>query len=107
MRARKYRMYGVDAGMWYFAPASKSDSLRCTDGAIPWYFVRSAHHDSLYFAFGVLPEKTSQRHLSIMRPNGRKATLSSAIFIWTLMRTLSPFGTASRRPRPFRYSGVT
>lgn len=30
-------MYGVFPGMWYFAPGSKSSSVRTTGGDIPWY----------------------------------------------------------------------
>src|SRR5262245_11918478 len=98
-------MYGVDAGTWNFAPGSKSASERGTGAAMPWYFVRSAHHASLYFDFGVLPLITSQRHLSMTRPNGKKATFSIAIFICWLMTAFSLTLTWSTSPSVFRYSG--
>ena len=53
-----------------------------------------------------MPAKMSQRHLSISRPKGRKATFSSASFICTLMRPLVSLGTAVSSPRSRRYRGV-
>ena len=81
--------------------------LRCARPAArrPGTCLRSAHQASLYFSFGVLPEKTSQRHLSMSRPNGRKATLSSAIFICRLMRALSLFGTVVEQAEALQVRG--
>src|SRR5262245_33643992 len=100
-------MYGVLAGTWYFAPGSNSASVRGVGGASPWYLRRRSHHAWLYLSFGVLPEKTSHRHLSMRKPNGRKAILLSASFICWLICAFLLLGTASRSPRFFRYCGVT
>ena len=64
LRARKYRMYGVFAGTWYFAPGSKSVAARATGGTTPWYCFRRSHQCWLYWSGFTLPENTSQRHLS-------------------------------------------
>ena len=78
--------------------------------ATPWYFSLSAPPRRVVVGGRrSCPEKTSQRHLSMSRPNGRNATFSSAIFICWLMRACSS-GRRERRPRRprlFRYAGVT
>src|SRR5271163_3094307 len=99
-------MYGTFAAIWYFAPGSKSASERSSGGAIPSYSRRKSHHALLYSDGGIFPENTPQRHLSIISPNGRKATFSRA------RCSKSPVsadggGTASINPICFRYSGVT
>ncbi len=54
-------------------------SLNEPDKSSPFYL--NVHQCRLYCCFVVLPLNTSQRHLSTRYPNGRKATLLSAVFI--------------------------
>src|SRR3546814_14901347 len=81
MGAGKERVYGVLAGTWYLAPGSKNSSPRGSTGATPWYSALSCHHAVLYSDGSIEPSNTPQRQRSIISPNGRNATLASAIRI--------------------------
>jgi hypothetical protein len=83
------------------APGSKSVAARATGGITPPYDPRSSHHRFVYWSGVAFPANTSQRHLSIVIPNGRNATWSSAR---RSRSSVSPVaaGSASSRPISFR-----
>lgn len=67
------------AGIWYFAPGSKSSSDLRTGGLIPMYCSLSRCHSQLKLFLVVVPLKTSHRHLSIEILKGRSTSFSIAI----------------------------
>jgi len=93
-------------GTWYFAPGSKSCSLRggrrrdalIPELEIPPGLVVAVRRD--------LAREDAQRHLSMIRPKGRNATLSRASRSCSAMSAAAG-GSCWIRPIVFRYLGVT